>query len=257
MKNKSSLNLNNDPISLFLLKTFQAMKNILIALLLIFILVSPTHAQVDLQFANIDAIMMNQGASKVFRNSKNNGNKIQGTPYLQQMFAIAKVENVNQKYFMRYNVFADEFEFITPKNDTLVLDKIKDFSKITFTGINKKYALVDYINIGGKSVKGYLIESHSKGNCTLYVQERVLFYDGKVAKTSLEKDMPARYVKSDNAYYFKYNDQGIIEFPENKKQLLKLFPAKKQEIEVFLKESKVSFSEDYDKVKIIDFLSTL
>jgi hypothetical protein len=85
----------------------------------------------------------------------------------------------------------------------------------------------------------------------------VLFYDGKVAKTSLEKDMPARYVKLDNAYYFKCNDQGIIEFPENKKQLLKLFPAKKQEIEVFLKESKVSFSEDYDKVKIIDFLSTL
>ena len=256
MKNKSNFNRNNTPISLFSMKHF-TIKNILIASVLILSIVSSSHAQVDLQFGNIDAIMMNQGASKVFRNSKNNGNKIQGTPYLQQMFAIAKVENVNQKYFMRYNAFADEFEFITPKNDTLVLDKIKDFSNITFTGINKKYTLVDYVNIGGKSVKGYLIDYYSKGNCTLYVQERVLFYDGKIAKTSLEKEMPARYVKSDNAYYFKCNDQGIIEFPENKKQLLKLFPTKKQEIEVFLKESKVSFNEDYDKVKIIDFLSTL
>ncbi len=139
------------------------------ALALILSVISATHAQVDLHFANLDAIMMKQGASKVFRNSKNNGTKIQGTPYLQQMFAIAKVENVNQKYYMRYNVFADEFEFITPKNDTLVLDKIKDFSNITFTGINKKYALVDYINIREKSVKGYLIESYSKVNCKLYM----------------------------------------------------------------------------------------
>ena len=224
---------------------------------LILTLVSSTFAQVDLQFANIDAIMMKQGASKIFRNPKVQNADIQGTPYLQKSFGLAKVENVKQKYYMRYNVYQDEFEFITPKNDTLILDKIKDFSRITFEGLNKKYVLIDYTNSAGKYTNGYLIELYLKGSFILFMKENISFHSGRIAKTSLEKDMPARYSASDNTYYFKNNEKGIIEFPENKKQLFKLFPEKKQEIEVFLKESKVSFSEDSDKVKIIDFLSTL
>ena len=233
------------------------MKKYLICTLLIGTIFFSASAQVNLNNPNLDAIMLNQGAGKIFRNPKNQGNKILGTTYNQQMFAAAKVENVAQKYFMRYNVYEDEFEFITPKNDTLILDKIADFNKITFTGINKKYTLVDYTNIGGKFVKGYLIELYSKGNCTLYLKENITFYKGKVAVTSLEKEMPAKYVKSDNTYFFKNKEAGIIEFPESKKQLVKLYPDKKQEIETFVKETKVSFSEDYDRTKIIDFLSTL
>ena len=117
--------------------------------------------------------------------------------------------------------------------------------------------LVDYTTSGGKAAKGYLMESHSKGNCTLYTKERVLFYDGKIAKTSLEKDMPARYAKSDNEYYFTTKEHGIVEFPESKKQLIKLYPDKKQEIESFLKETSASFNEDLGRMKIIDFLSTI
>ncbi len=233
------------------------MKNLLMTTALILTLVSSTFAQVDLQFANIDAIMMKQGASKIFRNPKVQNADIQGTPYLQKSFGLAKVENVKQKYYMRYNVYQDEFEFITPKNDTLILDKIKDFSRITFEGLNKKYVLIDYTNSAGKYTNGYLIELYLKGSFILFMKENISFHSGRIAKTSLEKDMPARYSASDNTYYFKNNEKGIIEFPENKKQLFKLFPEKKQEIEVFLKESKVSFSEDSDKVKIIDFLSTL
>ncbi len=224
---------------------------------IVLLICSTLQAQVDIQNGNLDAIMLNQGASKVFRNAKNQGKQIQGSPYLQKMFGLAKVDNVAQKYYMRYNVNADEFEFITPKNDTLILDKITDFSKITFVGTGKKYELLDYTNDGGKYMKGYLIELHNKGNYTLYLKENISFYDGKIAKTSLEKDMPARFVKTDNTYYFKKSDKGIVEFPSSKKQLIKLFPEHKAVIESFLKENKVGFDEDYDRIKIIDFLSTL
>lgn len=233
------------------------MKKDIVSALLLFVIVFSVNAQVDLQFANLDAIMMNQGASKVYRNSKNGQGKIEGTPYNQQMFAIAKVENVTQKYYMRYNVYNDEFEFITPKNDTLVLDRINDFSKITFVGTNKKYVLLDYINSSGKLVKGYLIDLHSKGSSALYTKEKVSFYDGKIAKTSLEKDMPARFVKSENEYYFKNKENAIIEFPDGKKQLTKLFPDKKSNIETFFKENKIDFDLDSDRKKIIDFLSSM
>jgi hypothetical protein len=238
-------------------QTFQPMKKLQVIKILTLFLVYAAHAQVNLQSANIDAIMMNQGASKIFRNSKGQSADIQGTPYLQKMFGLAKVENVTQKYYMRYNVYEDEFEFITPKNDTLILDKIKDFSRITFTGTNKKYVLVDYTNRGGKYTKGYLIDLYTNGSYNLFLKENISFHSGKIAKTSLEKDMPARYSKSDNTYYFKNKDNGIIEFPETKKQLTKLFPDKKDAIESFIRENKIEFDVESDRIKIINFLTTL
>ena len=233
------------------------MKNYFIAGALILTCINNSMAQVNLNNPNIDAIMLNQGAGKVFRNPKEQQGKILGSPYQQIMFAAAKVDNVTQKYFMRYNNYADEFEFITPKNDTLALDKIDDFNTITFVGSNKKYKLVTYSNEIEKLHKGYLIELYQKANYALYKREWVSFYEGKKAKTSLEKDMSARYIKENNYFYLKDTNGNITEFPESKKQLIKLFPVKKEAIETFVKENKISFDEDADRIKIIDFLATL
>src|SRR6187200_2188516 len=78
-------------------------------------------------------------AGKLFHNPKATKEKIIGSPYYQQIFAKAKVVNIKVDAYMRYNIYADEFEFITPKNDTLILDKIEDFGTIHFTGLNRKY----------------------------------------------------------------------------------------------------------------------
>ena len=232
------------------------MKNYFIAATLILTCIDASQAQVNLNNPNIDAIMLNQGASRVFRNSKTLSGEILGSQYQQIMFASAKVDNVAQKYFMRYNNYEDEFEFITPKNDTLALDKIDDFNTITFVGTNKKYKLVSYSNNVGKNHKGYLIEMYQKTNYTLYKREWMSFYAGKKAKTSLEKDMPAKFVKQDDSYYLKDANGNIIDFPESKKQLLKLFPDKKQGIETFIKENKIDFDLENDKKRITNLLST-
>lgn len=196
-------------------------------------------------------------AGKLFRNQNKTANKPQGSPYLQKMFAPAKVEKINIKAFMRYNVFDDNFEFITPKNDTLILDKIDDFGTIVFAATNKKYKLTQYVDTKNKLFNGYLISLYEKGDFVLYKKENIAFYEEKLAKTTLERDMPAKYVKSDDFYFFKNKEKGTIEFPENKKQLLKLFPDKKEAMETFLKENKINFDEESDKMKIIDFLNTI
>ena len=183
--------------------------------------------------------------------------KPNGSPYNIKSFAPAKVENVSQKTMMRYNVYSDELEFITDKNDTLILDKIDDFSNIVFSGTNKKYMLVNYTSSNGKFERGYLISFYDKRDFLLLKKENIRLYEGKVAKTSLEKDMPAKYVKADDTYFLKIKDGAIIEFPDSKKQLIKLFPEKKQSIETFLKEKTISFNEAADLIKIIDFLAAM
>ncbi|MBS1535887.1 MAG: hypothetical protein JST78_12495 [Bacteroidetes bacterium] len=179
--------------------------------------------------------------------------KPEGSPYLNKAFSLAKIEGFDGKFALRYNAYSDEFEFLDNKRDTLLLDKSEVYSKITYAGSNKVYLLVNYINSSGKMYQGYLIEQHQKNNWAVLKRERISFYPGKKAKTSLENDMPAKYNKEKEDFYLRKNDGSIVEFPESKKQLSKLFPDKKDAIEVFVKEQKIDF--EYDQNKIIDFLA--
>ncbi len=193
-------------------------------------------------------------AGKIFRNPKKASEKPLGTPYKTDRFILTQVSNVAQKAFMRYNIYTDEFEFLNTKNDTLILDKFDDFNTIIFNDI-EKYKLLNY-TYDDKPAFGYLIEIYSKEDLAFYKKEKVDFYQGKTAKTSLERDMPSKYVKANAIYFFRTKDNIIIEFPRNKKQLIKLYSNKKEAIETFFKENKTNFENENDLKKVIDLIAT-
>ena len=202
---------------------------------------------------------LNLYAQLPVKTSKYNSNlktKIVGSPYTQKMFAQAKVGTVEQKNFMRYNVFNDEFEFISNQKDTLILDKIEDFGTIVFPETNRKFQLVTYTNSKNKLFYGYLQNLKENNGFALFKKENIQYVDGKIAKTSMEVNMPAKYVKMDDTFFLKNKDKGTSEFPENKKGLLKLFPDKKEAIESFFKENKIDSDSESDLMKIIDFIAT-
>ena len=226
------------------------MKKIFLAALLVSISVSAQNAENSKETK--DARMV----GSAFRNPFGGADKPKGSPYAQLAFAGAKVGTMTKTSFMRYNIFNDEFEFISSQNDTLVMDKIEDFNPITFIGTNKKYRLTPYTS-NGKLVYGYLVTFYEKGGFSICKKENVTFYEARPAKTSLEQSLPAKFTRNDDWYFLKNKDNVVSEFPENKKQLVKLYPAKKAEIEAFLKENKISFTEDSDRIKIVDFLAAL
>ena len=181
---------------------------------------------------------------------------ITGTPYVNKMFADVNVAQLDLIAKMRYNVYEDEFEFITPKNDTLILDKKETFANLEFIDTGTKYFLTNYTNEDNRIVLGYLIDLYQKGNFGLFKKNNILIQEEKVAKTTLEANMPAKYYNASSTYFLK-NDKNFIKFPESKKQLLKIFPNKKEMIEKFLKDNKIDFDITEEKIKIIDFLTTL
>lgn len=193
-------------------------------------------------------------AARLFKNPKYVKTKAEGTPYKFPLFLQANVEKISVKAFMRYNVYKDEFEFITPKNDTLVLDKIEDFGVVNFEGVGKRYELLPYTK-GKKLEYGYLIGSYSKNNWTLYTKENVGFTEAKPAKTTLETNMPARFYKAADSFYLKNDTGSITEFPDGKKALVKAFPSKKDTLEAYLKDNKVDFSDVNDLKRVVDVLA--
>ena len=229
-------------------------KKITVSIILLIIpLVSFSQVQgFNLKF---EVINPNQ-AGKIFKNPTSETYRILGSPYTESKFAYAEVENVAQKYFMRYNAYSDNFEFITFQNDTLAMDRIDNFSNITFTKPHKKYSYLNYISKSKGRGKGYLVELYTNADFSLYKKEAITFYAGKKAKTSLESDLPASYSQVKYSYFFKNKGVNIVQFPDSKKQFIKLYPDKKSEIESFVKENKISFDEEEDMKKIIDLLTT-
>jgi hypothetical protein len=192
----------------------------------------------------------------VFRSNNSAVIKPLGSPYFLETFSNVKVENINLNAKMRYNVFNDEFEFISTKNDTLILDKLEDFKDLIFVATNTKFKLINYLNLDNKIQYGYLIDIYQKNDFGLFKKDNILLTEEKIAKTSLEQSSPAKYNKSNPIYFLKTIDK-IVEFPSNKKRLIKNFPDKKEQIEAFLKENKIDFDKEIDRIKIIDFLTTL
>ncbi|MGC4039795.1 MAG: hypothetical protein QM710_03095 [Flavobacterium sp.] len=180
--------------------------------------------------------------------------KTQGSPYLNKMFAPATVSGVSKNAMMRYDAFNDEFEFINAAKDTLVLNKVTPYTNITFTVPNTRYQLLNY-NYEGKAHNGYLIWLYEKNNYSLYKKQNIAYVKERIAKSSFDKDTPAHFENKKDTYYLKNGDKEILEFPSGKKELIKLYPEKKNEIEVFLKQNKIDFEKDQDRIKIIDFLS--
>jgi hypothetical protein len=180
--------------------------------------------------------------------------KIEGSPYHQKMFANANVKNIVGKTLMRYNIYADEFEFISSKKDTLILEKMEDFSTIMFPETSKSYVLTTYTNRDGKLFYGYLLNLYSKADFGLLKKENISLSEEKVAKTTLEQSMPAKYSVISPDYFIKTKTK-TTEFPRNKKNLIKLFPDKKSEIETYLKSNKINFDDETDLKKIINLVS--
>lgn len=178
----------------------------------------------------------------------------QGSPYLKKWFATAKVDGVTKVANMRYDVFNDEFEFINSKSDTLVLDKVELFKTITFVDLNTKYQLVNYTK-KNKPVIGYLIYVYEKNDYVLYKKQNIIYVEKKVNSVPFETVIPAKFVQTDDVFYFKNGAQGIAEFPTNKKGLLKLFPEKKTALEDFIKQNNIDFDKEADIIKVLDFLS--
>ncbi|MCA0350265.1 MAG: hypothetical protein LCH35_13515 [Bacteroidetes bacterium] len=180
----------------------------------------------------------------------------QGSPYIYTTFLLAKIENFEGVALLRYNANNDEFEFIDPSNDTLVLKKVVTFSKISFVANKSNYRLVEYTDKQKQKIFGYLVCLQENKDYSLIKRQKIDFYEPKEAKTSYDTRIPPRFERAKDTYFLKYKDQDIVEFPSNKKGLVKLYPDKKEAIETFIKQNKINFDKEEDLSKIIDFLAT-
>jgi hypothetical protein len=174
--------------------------------------------------------------------------EIQGSPYFDKSFHLAKLADNYEELPIRYNSYKDEIEF-QKDGKTLVLPKDSKFSRVVVKSTNQTFVLLDNNN---EEANGYFIELIN-GKNSLYKKVKTVFKDTVPAASTYASDKPATFQTQDPLYYIK-TENSFIKL-KNQKTINEQVPEKKEVLSTFFKSNKIKFDKDADLMKLVNFLN--
>lgn len=171
---------------------------------------------------------------------------IQGSPYLNKIFSVAKVGENFEEVPVRYNSYKDEIEF-QKDGKPQVLPKDSKFSKIEIKSPKQTFVLLNT-----SDDNGYFIELVND-KYSLYKKIKTIFRDAIPAANSYASDKPAQFKTQDPIYYIKTQNTFIK--VKNQKEIMEQFPDKKEILTSFFKSNKIKFDKEEDLIKLVNFLN--
>lgn len=222
---------------------------------------------------------------RLFTSSSADYSQVIGNPYLFANFAIGEMElkdgTVLTDVAFRYNIFADEMEFIptqtgeveipemekndlyelevkvVPK-DTFILDKPYEVKEIRVGGTKFLHALLLKKRGSVQYLRNGYFEIIVDGKCQLlFRRELNITLDKYVSNYGGGGGDGNYYFKPLNNYFIRLNEGGAMMLRKNKKQILSLLSDHQDKIEQYAKKEKLSFKLISDLEKIIIYYNSL
>ncbi len=179
---------------------------------------------------------------------------IDGTPYLNNEFAPAKINNLKKTQFIRYNSLNHIFEVKTSQDKTIMLDLEYDYKIKLLDGSNKVYHSAWYYAAGSK-IKSFFEVLKETPEYVLYRQEQKKYVKAQ-EESSYQKKLPARIVNKEPRYFisnFKNKSSTIIELPKKRKAFLNIFEKYKHKVDLYLNKNKLNYKKEAELMAFIDF----
>lgn len=177
-----------------------------------------------------------------------------GSSYVDDNFQPAKLSADETIYSMRFDAYQDEME-VEKDGKSFYLKKDYNYTA-TFLNQNKTYRVYNYDD---KNVMkdGFFVVLYSGDNISLLLKEKIKFYEEVEAKTGYEKYQPPKLKRESDQFYIGYKNYTTKEFPKKKKDIIKLFSSKSNEIESYAKKNKLGFKNSEDLIKIFTYYNSL
>lgn len=174
--------------------------------------------------------------------------EVAGSPYYSAEFHPAKVAENFDKVPVRYNSYKDEIEF-QKEGKPWVLPKEEQYSRIEVSSPKNTLVLLQT----NDELSGYFFEI-TNGQNKLYKKVKTKFNDAVPAANSYATDKAAFFKTLDPVYYIK-TEKGFIKKPKKLKDILELYPAKKESFETFVKSNNIKFNKEEDLIKLVNFMN--
>ena len=189
-----------------------------------------------------------------------NVNNIKGSPYYNEKFSIAEVDyfgkTLEDKTFLRYNAFSDELEMGTyPEQKTTEQILLKN-NKIVSNFGGQKFMYLPFKTKEGFTKVGYLVVLHESEKYSLYLKRTKVFMEATVARTSLERAFPARFVEN-TEYYYNYEGNTLQYLKTNKSGLNDTFKEHSDYLKKYLNENKVRYKDQSSLTKLFKTINSL
>ncbi len=177
---------------------------------------------------------------------------IAGSPYMNETFTdgqVAMEGNIIYKGKLRYNIYADEMEFMMDN----VVYWFDNAERINLLTIGEQTFV--YTFVGDKFNKGDFYKILESGKCQLLVKSKVILMPAVPAKP-YQDPKPARFERKLDIYYLKFEGQDPEKI-SNKKDLMRMLKDQAEKVSVFMKENHTSGKDPADLKKLIEFYNSL
>ena len=182
-----------------------------------------------------------------------------GSPYNSDTFLLGNVyinsELTKSDVAMRYNVYSDEIEIKESlQDDDKKITALIKSPDISITMLNDTFV---YLSKGKGLEKGGYFQVMTKGKSySLYKRYGKKFYEAKKAKTSFERDVPAKF-EDRIVYYIHFSNGGMVEIPDtSKKKIYKAFGESENTVKNYCKDKNLDITNEKDLKRVVIYLDT-
>lgn len=208
--------------------------------------------QSDLRLVDLYENIKNKIGKKTYSNQK-----IKGTPYFEKTFKLAEVEYfgelITDKIYIRFNAYNDEMEIasspLTKSSENILIKNNKVFCIID----GKTYRYLGFKEDNQPPAVGYLKELFKGELFSFYERKFKVYMQATVARTSLERSFPARFVEKIQ-YYYSINNGEINQIKLSKKNILNKLKPHTSSIKQFMEKNDSKLKSLKDVVEMFNFI---
>lgn len=208
--------------------------------------------QSDLRLVDLYENIKNKIGKKTYSNQK-----IKGTPYFEKTFKLAEVEYfgelITDKTYIRFNAYNDEMEIasspLTKSSENILIKNNKVFCIID----GKTYRYLGFKEDNQPPAVGYLKELFKGELFSFYERKFKVYMQATVARTSLERSFPARFVEKIQ-YYYSVNNGEINQIKLSKKNILNKLKPHSSSIKQFMEKNDSKLKSLKDVVEMFNFI---
>lgn len=209
-------------------------------------LCTSVHAQKTEEFIN---------PSKTIFTFDSRDRDLVGSSYIHKEFLPAKRRDDETIYFIRYDAYQDEME-VQKDGEAFYMNKLFDYP-VTFINDRKVYEVFKY-KVKDTNHIGFFVVLFKTEDFSLLLKEKIKFHDPVEPKTGYQKYKPPTLKRTKDKLFIGYSkDHMAVEVPSKKKDFIKLFSDKSEEIEEFIKKNKLSIKKQNDLIKILKYYDSL
>ena len=181
-------------------------------------------------------------------------NAPEGSPYLNDEFTAAQINDISETQFVRFNAYEGKIEAKVSANQVVELDGSDTYVILLKDGSGKVYETHSYLDSKGQVVYSFFERIKVTEKYTLYMKEEIK-YSQAVKAEAYKEAQPAAFKPADSKFFLNDLWKGsddLVELPQRPKTFADLFQNQAKSLKNFIKQEKLKLGEREDLVRILD-----